>query len=103
MTHLRDHSDHDRIVADPVPAEPAEDADFRVRSDYAARLVHRGESKKAAGILEAVERSYPGEYIVAANLGTAYELSGDLAKAHQGSARGCGGTPTPTKAPSGCT
>ncbi|HVE39688.1 MAG TPA: hypothetical protein VNM14_07360 [Planctomycetota bacterium] len=82
MTHLRDHSDHDRIVSSAAPVEPGPDADFKARSDYAARLVHRGESRKAVDVLEAVERSHPGEYIVAANLGTAYELSGDLAKAH---------------------
>ena len=42
-----------------------------------------GESRKAVDILKTVERTHPGEYIVASNLGTAYELSGDLAKAHQ--------------------
>jgi hypothetical protein len=82
MAHLRDRSEHDAIVSGPPPVEPGPDADFKARSDYAARLVRRGESRKAVEILEAVEQSHPGEYIVAANLGTAYELSGDLVKAH---------------------
>jgi tetratricopeptide (TPR) repeat protein len=79
---LKDHREHDAIVAAPEPAAPAADADFKVRSDYAVALVHRGESRKAVGILESVEKEHPGEYIVAANLGTAYELCGDLEKAH---------------------
>jgi hypothetical protein len=83
MAHLRDHSEHDRIAAGPAPAEPGPDADFRAQSDYAARLIRHGASAKAVEILEAVERRHPGEYIVASNLGTAYELSGDLAKAHR--------------------
>src|SRR6185295_18138288 len=57
-------------------------ADFKVRSDYAATLVHRGEARRAVEVLESVERLHPGEYIVAANLGTAYELSGNLDKAY---------------------
>ena len=79
---------HDEALrVDPGP-EPAADADFKLRSDYAATLLHRGETKRGLAILEAVEKSHPGEYIVAANLGTAYELSGDLEKAHHWIAEG---------------
>jgi tetratricopeptide (TPR) repeat protein len=83
ISRLRNHGDHDAIVAAPAPTEPAAGADFKTRSDFAVALVHRGDSKKAVGILESVEKEHPGEYIVAANLGTAYELSGDLEKAFQ--------------------
>jgi hypothetical protein len=65
------------MVTDPAPLEPGPVAGFRARSDYAAVLIHRG------GALKAVEDEHPGEYIVAANLGTAYELSGDMAQAHR--------------------
>lgn len=82
ISRLKDHPEHDRIVRDLPPAEPAPGADYQAKTDYAAILVHRGESRRAVAILEAVEAEHPGEYIVAANLGTAYELSGDLVKAH---------------------
>lgn len=81
ISKLRDHSEHDRVVAGPAPADPGPAAGYKARTDYAAVLIRRGEAKKAVEILERVEREKPGEYIVAANLGTAYELSGDLAKA----------------------
>ena len=83
MTQLQDHAEHDRMVAGAAPADPGQNAHFKLRSDYAATLIHRGESGKAVEILESVEKSHPGEYRVAANLGTAYELSGDLQKAKQ--------------------
>jgi hypothetical protein len=83
LSRLKQHPVHDRIVAGPPPVDPGPSADFRARSDYAAALVHRGESRKAVDILESVEAGHPGEYIVAANLGTAYELSGDLIQAHR--------------------
>jgi tetratricopeptide (TPR) repeat protein len=81
ISRLQGHYEHDTLVAGPAPTEPAATADYKARSDYAVALVHRGESKKAVAILEAVEKEHPGEYIVAANLGTAYELSGDLERA----------------------
>src|SRR5258705_2865005 len=43
---LRDHREHDAIVAAPAPAEPAPDADFKVRTDYSVALVHRAQSRK---------------------------------------------------------
>jgi tetratricopeptide (TPR) repeat protein len=83
MAQLQGHPEHDRMVTGPAPTDPGATADFRKRSDYAAVLIHRGDSRKAVEILESIERSNPGEYRVAANLGTAYELSGDLDKARQ--------------------
>jgi hypothetical protein len=83
MAQLRDQENHDRIVQGPAPVDPGADADYRLRSDYASALIRRGDSPKAVEILESIERTNPGEYRVAANLGTAYELSGDLVKAHQ--------------------
>jgi tetratricopeptide (TPR) repeat protein len=82
ISRLNYHPEHDAIVNGPEPVEPAPDAHFKVRSDYAVALVHRGKTRKAVAIFEAIEKEHPGEYIVAANLGTAYELSGNLEKAH---------------------
>ena len=54
---------------------------FADRNDLAVALLHLGEVKEAITILEAQEKSKPGEYVTAANLGTAYELNGENAKA----------------------
>jgi tetratricopeptide (TPR) repeat protein len=81
LRHLTDDSEHRRLRNTPPEAEPSADADFKRRSDYAATLVHRGEVKRAIEILEYIERVHPAEYVVAANLGTAYELSGNNEKA----------------------
>ncbi len=44
-------------------------------------LIYLGRYDEAIDILEEVERQQPGESIVATNLGTAYELSGNLDRA----------------------
>jgi tetratricopeptide (TPR) repeat protein len=62
-------------------AKDLETADFKHRSDYAVALLHLGRIPEAIEILEQVEQDQPGEYIVAANLGTAYELNGENEKA----------------------
>jgi tetratricopeptide (TPR) repeat protein len=64
-----------------LEAQLKPDSDYKLRSDYAAALIHVGENKKAIDVLEEIEKSKPGEYITAANLGTAYELSGENEKA----------------------
>jgi hypothetical protein len=47
------------------------------RNNMAVDLIFRGETRKAIRDLEELEAEYPGDYITAANLGTAYELAGD--------------------------
>lgn len=54
---------------------------IRERSDYGGVLVFLGQFAKAREVLEAAEQAEPGDYAVAANLGTAYELLGENAKA----------------------
>jgi tetratricopeptide (TPR) repeat protein len=49
---------------------------FNERSDYAIALLFLGRNGEAVELLEALEVEQPGTYFVAANLGTAYELSG---------------------------
>lgn len=51
------------------------------RNNLAVALIHLGQVKEAIPMLEEVERKHPGQYFTAANLGTAYELSGDNQKA----------------------
>lgn len=54
---------------------------FEDRSDYAVALMYLGRSPEAVKLLNALELERPGDYSIAANLGTALELSGDNAGA----------------------
>lgn len=54
---------------------------FRERSDYAVAQLKIGDRTKALAILKELYRLHPTEYNIVANLGTAYELNGDKAKA----------------------
>lgn len=54
---------------------------LEIRNDLAVALVHLGQVEEAIAILEELERKSPGQYAVAANLGTAYELNGENRKA----------------------
>ncbi len=60
-----------------------EGGDFRVKNDLATSLAHTGDAAEAVRLLEEIEAEKPGLYATAANLGTAYELSGDNEKALQ--------------------
>ena len=59
----------------------AYEGDFRAKSDFAVALIRRGDVAQAIEILQEIERQHPGEYIVAANLGTAFELANDAENA----------------------
>jgi tetratricopeptide (TPR) repeat protein len=50
--------------------------DYKLLSDYSVSLLKLGKTKIALEILSALEKAHPEEYNIAANLGTAYELSG---------------------------
>lgn len=54
---------------------------FTERNDYAVALVYSGRHLEAIVILLGIERDFPGKYATASNLGTAYELSGNLDEA----------------------
>ena len=49
---------------------------FDDRNDYAVALMYLGRADEAVAILKQLESEKPGDYSIAANLGTAYELSG---------------------------
>jgi len=51
-------------------------ADFRLLSDFSWKLAQKGDYKTSLAILTALEKKYPNEYNVLANLGTLYELTG---------------------------
>lgn len=51
---------------------------YMLLSDYAVYLMKCGETKIAKEILVVLNRNYPKEYKIASNLGTAYELNGEL-------------------------
>jgi len=81
LVYLTHNSEHDDALGTDTSKEPGPEADFRTRSDYAATLIHQGKAAKALPILEALEHAHPKEYILAVNLGTAYELQGEDEKA----------------------
>jgi tetratricopeptide (TPR) repeat protein len=47
------------------------------RNDYAVALIYLGRAKEAVSLLRTLEKEEPGDYGIAANLGTALELSGN--------------------------
>jgi hypothetical protein len=81
ILELTQHPEHDAIRKSDLGPEPPPEADFKLRNDYAAKLIRQGKTKRAIEMLESIEKEHPGEYIVAANLGTAYELDGDVERA----------------------
>jgi tetratricopeptide (TPR) repeat protein len=81
MNFLTHHPDHENALGADTSTEPGPEAEFKLRSDYAATLVHQGKAAKAIPILEDIEKAHPNEYIVAVNLGTACELNGENEKA----------------------
>ena len=60
-----------------MEAELRGSTNFNDRSDYSIALMYLGRSKEAVELLQALEKEQPGQYFIAANLGTAYELTGN--------------------------
>lgn len=54
---------------------------FEQRNDYGAALIRLGDYEQARVFFEELEKTAPGNYSTAANLGTAYELLGQPARA----------------------
>jgi len=50
-------------------------------ADQGALLVRLGDAGKAVDLLRSAQRSYPNHFKIAANLGTAYQLTGELDQA----------------------
>lgn len=62
-------------------AKPNAKTNFKIQSNIASYHIKLGEVKKALQILKPLSDNYPNEYTISANLGTAYELEGQLNKA----------------------
>lgn len=56
-------------------------SDRSIDNRIAVAMIHLGRVEEAISILERLERSKPGSYEIASNLGTAYELVGDNERA----------------------
>lgn len=67
-------ADHAKELASQVKAEPGH---RKVRNDYGVALIRTGEVAKALQLFREMEAEAPGDYKTAANLGTAFELSGE--------------------------
>jgi hypothetical protein len=50
---------------------------FSNRNDYAVALILLNRAPEAISLLQVLEKEKPGDYYIAANLGTAYELAGE--------------------------
>lgn len=59
-----------------LSAKLKKEKSYMLLSDYALCLLKLGKVNEAVAILAELELHYPGEYKIASNLGTAYELSG---------------------------
>lgn len=63
---------------DEIQIKLIENGDFRDLSDYAALLMKAGKEEVALEILRELSNYYPDEFRIASNLGTAYELNGEV-------------------------
>jgi len=81
---LRGHSSSEEWKVALAEANTAKARNFgEFDNAIAVALLHLGKTEPAVKILEKLERTKPGSYYVAANLGTAYELIGDNEKAFE--------------------
>lgn len=83
LEQLQKHTEKEPWTArrDRLRKELAAGGDYKVKNDLATVLAHTGEAAEAVTLLEQIETEKPGLYVTAANLGTAYELSGNDEKA----------------------
>ncbi|HZE99524.1 MAG TPA: hypothetical protein VE981_21140 [Planctomycetota bacterium] len=63
--HLTEHPEHGLQQTIDTAVEPGPEVDYKIRSDFAATLVHQSKAARAIPILEAIEKEQPREYIIA--------------------------------------
>ena len=56
----------------------SEKGDYKLLSDYAVLLLKGGKHKLALDVMQILYHNHPDEYQLAANLGTAFEINGNL-------------------------
>ena len=66
-----------RVYGAEMEQRYAGKTDFDSRNDYALGLIYQGKTKEGIEILQSLEKEVEGLYMIAANLGTAYELAGN--------------------------
>jgi hypothetical protein len=90
-THYSDKGWFTGTVRNALKAKPTDDPHLKpnpaaytsppepgvLDCDEAARMILRGDPAGALELLKQVESAHPGLYLAAANMGTAYELTGD--------------------------
>jgi tetratricopeptide (TPR) repeat protein len=81
------HADFVKFVRE-FETQREESPDFSAVINYSAALIRTGGYAKAIKALLELEQKHPGAYQTATNLGTAYELSGELEDAALWIARG---------------
>jgi tetratricopeptide (TPR) repeat protein len=75
------HGDNDRLSWYEMELALKKDKDYKLLSDYAWYELRMGNKNNAVKLLEALYEKHPTEYNVLANLGTAYEVTGDNKRA----------------------
>lgn len=73
-------SSKDQLIADTLRLKERYETTDSIHylSDYAAALIYAGHTKRAKEIYLLIEQVHPGLYTTASNLGTAYELLGEV-------------------------
>lgn len=79
---VRPNEKFERYVEE-FATRPAGTASFEDTTDYAVALVVLGRAREAVDVLLVLEKKRPGVYTTATNLGTAYELMGELEAAER--------------------
>ena len=83
--HMAEAHNHSSAMAE---VNEMLETDYRARTNQAVLKIRSHQYLGAIKILHSVEHEVPGLYATATNLGTAYELAGEVEKAHQWIATG---------------
>ena len=81
LTHRQPKSVLFQKIRELRQKSTAKPDDLAVQNDLAVYLAHDGELNEALAILKKIEEAEPGLYNTATNLGTVYELNGNVEKA----------------------
>ncbi|PHS12460.1 MAG: hypothetical protein COA78_08285 [Blastopirellula sp.] len=78
LLETREDSTNWNEIYQNLKTELETEDNYKKRSDMAAAMIHLGQTQEAIDILVELEEKHPGEYTIAGNLGTAYELVGEV-------------------------
>ncbi|MGY8770933.1 MAG: tetratricopeptide repeat protein [Pirellulales bacterium] len=77
LLEKRDKTTNWEDIYQNLKTELETDDNYKKRSDMTVAMIHLGKTQQAIDILVELEEKHPGEYTIAGNLGTAYELVGE--------------------------